>query len=69
VTAISVTLRQHRLSCALGGRNSSSHLAAYTNVDGCETNPQIAEATNSTGTRNVATALCEGRRDDALPEH
>jgi dTDP-4-dehydrorhamnose reductase len=35
------------------------HLAAYTNVDGCETNPKIAEATNSTGTRNVATACAE----------
>jgi dTDP-4-dehydrorhamnose reductase len=35
------------------------HLAAYTDVDGCEANPQIAEATNSTGTRNVATACAE----------
>lgn len=35
------------------------HLAAYTNVDGCKTNPLIAEATNSTGTRNVATACAE----------
>ena len=35
------------------------HLAAYTNVEGCEANPQIAEATNSTGTRNVATACAE----------
>jgi dTDP-4-dehydrorhamnose reductase len=35
------------------------HLAAYTNVDGCEANPQIAEETNSTGTRNVAAACAE----------
>jgi dTDP-4-dehydrorhamnose reductase len=35
------------------------HLAAYANVDGCEANPRIAEATNSTGTRNVATACAE----------
>jgi dTDP-4-dehydrorhamnose reductase len=35
------------------------HLAAYTDVDGCEANPQIAEATNSTGTRNVASACAE----------
>jgi dTDP-4-dehydrorhamnose reductase len=32
------------------------HLAAYTNVDGCEANPRIAEETNSIGTRNLATA-------------
>jgi len=35
------------------------HLAAYTDVDGCETNPQLAEETNSTGTRNVAAACAE----------
>jgi dTDP-4-dehydrorhamnose reductase len=35
------------------------HLAAYTDVDGCEANPQLAEATNSTGTRNVATACAQ----------
>ena len=35
------------------------HLAAYTNVDGCEANPQIAEETNSLGTRNIATACAE----------
>jgi dTDP-4-dehydrorhamnose reductase len=35
------------------------HLAAYTNVDGCEANPRIAEETNSIGTRNIATACAE----------
>jgi len=35
------------------------HLAAYTNVDGCEANPGIAEETNSIGTRNIATACAE----------
>ena len=35
------------------------HLAAYTNVDGCETNPRIAEETNSIGTRNIAKACAE----------
>lgn len=35
------------------------HLAAYTDVDGCESNSQIAEETNSVGTRNVATACAE----------
>jgi dTDP-4-dehydrorhamnose reductase len=35
------------------------HLAAYTDVDGCEANPLMAEETNSTGTRNVATACAE----------
>jgi dTDP-4-dehydrorhamnose reductase len=35
------------------------HLAAYTNVDGCEVHPEIAEATNSVGTRNIATACAE----------
>jgi dTDP-4-dehydrorhamnose reductase len=35
------------------------HLAAYTNVDGCEANPRIAEETNSIGSRNIATACAE----------
>jgi dTDP-4-dehydrorhamnose reductase len=35
------------------------HLAAYTNVDGCETDPQTAEETNGTGTRIVAEACGE----------
>ena len=35
------------------------HLAAYTNVDGCEADPRIAEETNSIGTRNIATACAE----------
>jgi len=35
------------------------HLAAYTNVDGCEANPRIAEEANSIGTRNIATACAE----------
>ena len=49
------------ISAVLGSRQPEFviHLAAYTNVDGCEANPQLAEATNSTGTRNLATACAE----------
>lgn len=32
------------------------HAAAYTNVDGCELNPDLAFRTNALGTRNVAVA-------------
>lgn len=32
------------------------HGAAYTNVDGCEQDPKIAEAVNAQGTRNLAEA-------------
>jgi dTDP-4-dehydrorhamnose reductase len=32
------------------------HLAAYTNVDGAEDNPQLAEEVNAAGTRNIAAA-------------
>jgi dTDP-4-dehydrorhamnose reductase len=32
------------------------HGAAYTNVDGCEENPEIAEAVNAKGTENLAKA-------------
>jgi dTDP-4-dehydrorhamnose reductase len=35
------------------------HLAAYTDVDGCETDPQRAVETNGTGTQNVARACAE----------
>ncbi|MGO8786104.1 MAG: dTDP-4-dehydrorhamnose reductase [Terriglobia bacterium] len=35
------------------------HLAAYTDVDGCEANPPKAERVNSLGTRNVARACAE----------
>jgi len=35
------------------------HLAAYTNVDGCEANPQLAEETNALGTRNIAITCAE----------
>jgi len=35
------------------------HLAAYTDVDGCEANPAMAERVNSQGTRNVARACAE----------
>ncbi len=35
------------------------HLAAYTDVDGCETDPRKAEESNGAGTRNVALA-CAG---------
>lgn len=38
------------------------HLAAMTDVDGCETSPEEAFRTNATGTRNVALAC---RRSDA----
>ncbi len=36
-----------------------AHLAAYTDVDGCELNPRKAEECNVTGTRNVAQACAE----------
>ena len=36
------------------------HLAAFTDVDGCELDPLRAEASNGTGTRNVAQACAEG---------
>lgn len=32
------------------------HLAAYTNVDGCESNPELCYSTNSMGTKNIAEA-------------
>ncbi len=32
------------------------HTAAYTDVDGCEENPELAWDVNSLGTENVATA-------------
>jgi dTDP-4-dehydrorhamnose reductase len=35
------------------------HLAAFTDVDGCEANPQMAERVNALGTRNVAGACAE----------
>lgn len=35
------------------------HVAAYTDVDGCEKNPQIAYRVNVDGTRNIAQACCE----------
>lgn len=35
------------------------HLAAYTDVDGCESNPAMAERVNSQGARNVARACAE----------
>jgi dTDP-4-dehydrorhamnose reductase len=35
------------------------HGAAYTNVDGCEQNPVLAEAVNAQGTRNLAEACRE----------
>lgn len=35
------------------------HLAAYTDVDGCEANPQKADWVNATGTKNVARACAE----------
>lgn len=35
------------------------HLAAFTNVDGCETEPQTAHETNAEGTRNIAEACAE----------
>jgi dTDP-4-dehydrorhamnose reductase len=50
--AVRTTLRAHRPELVL-------HLAAYTDVDGCETDPQTAEGTNAAGTRNVAEACAE----------
>jgi dTDP-4-dehydrorhamnose reductase len=35
------------------------HLAAYTDVDGCEANPRLAAAVNSQGTRNLARSCAE----------
>ncbi len=35
------------------------HLAAFTDVDGCEANPPMAEQVNPLGTRNVARACAE----------
>jgi dTDP-4-dehydrorhamnose reductase len=35
------------------------HLAAYTDVDGCESNPQMAHAVNALGTRNIASSCAE----------
>ena len=35
------------------------HLAAFTDVDGCELQPQYAERVNALGTRNVARACAE----------
>jgi len=35
------------------------HLAAFTDVDGCEANPQKAEQVNALGTRNVAGACAK----------
>ena len=35
------------------------HLAAYTDVDGCESNPQMAHAVNALGTRNIAASCAE----------
>ena len=35
------------------------HLAAYTDVDGCEANPERADAVNAQGTHNVARACAD----------
>jgi dTDP-4-dehydrorhamnose reductase len=35
------------------------HLAAYTDVDGCEARPEIADAVNNLGTQNVARSCAE----------
>ncbi len=50
--AVSAYLRSHPPDLLI-------HLAAYTNVDACEANPQIAEETNAFGTRNLAAACAE----------
>lgn len=50
--AVSAVLRTRRPELVF-------HLAAYTNVDGCEANPQMAEATNAVGTQNLAQACAE----------
>ena len=35
------------------------HLAAMTNVDGCETDPELARSINDVGTRNIAVSAAE----------
>ena len=35
------------------------HLAAYTDVDGCEANPRLADEVNTQGTRNLARSCAE----------
>ena len=52
VGAVSAVLRTRQPELVI-------HLAAYTNVDGCEANPRIAEETNSMGTRNLAMACAQ----------
>ena len=48
-----------RAPSATCARNLFFHLAAFTDVDGCEANPAMAEQVNSLGTRNVARACAE----------
>lgn len=50
--AISALLRERRPEMVI-------HLAAYTNVDACETNPELTEQINSIGTQNIAGACAE----------
>jgi dTDP-4-dehydrorhamnose reductase len=50
--AVRHTVRDHEPELVI-------HLAAYTDVDGCELDPLRAEESNGTGTRNVAQACAE----------
>jgi dTDP-4-dehydrorhamnose reductase len=50
--AIAAVLRDHEPELVV-------HLAAYTDVDGCEANPRLAERVNSLGTRNVTIACAK----------
>jgi dTDP-4-dehydrorhamnose reductase len=47
------------VASALADATSVIHLAAMTNVDGCESDPERAHAINAHGTRNVAAAARE----------
>ncbi len=42
------------------------HTAAYTDVDGCESDLETAMAVNAVGTENIARCLLSGRGEDDL---
>jgi dTDP-4-dehydrorhamnose reductase len=50
-----------KVSSALADATTVIHLAAMTNVDGCESEPKRAHAVNAHGTRNVAAAARASR--------
>jgi dTDP-4-dehydrorhamnose reductase len=45
-----------KVMSAVAGASAVVHLAAMTNVDGCETDPERAQEVNAWGTRNVVVA-------------